>query len=125
MQRGIQGEHPYRGWQEPTARPGRRAPAIARLPFARSLLAASVGVGIWGAAIGWREHRLNIAVAALPRVVQEQSYRRAYDELATVCASQPALEAHCREQAELIVRFPQCKEECWSLTRRLFPTATK
>jgi hypothetical protein len=71
------------------------------------------------------EHRLSHAIAALPLTEQQQMYRRTYEELVTVCSAQPGLEDHCRSEAELILRFPQCDAECHTLARRFFPVGGK
>ncbi len=120
----IHASHPYRRRDEPSRPRSADASAAARAPDARWLLAAVVGTGAWLAATGWREHRLNAAVGALPLAVQQQSYARTYAELSTVCRDRPALAEHCREEAELIVRFPQCNDDCWRLARPFF-AATK
>jgi hypothetical protein len=121
----VQGDHPYRQAQRPVRPPVRALAVAARSPVGRIPLAVLVAVGVWIGVIGWREHRLNEAVSALPQPLQEQTYRRAYDELATVCTTQRGLDAHCRDEAELILRFPQCEGECRTLARRLLPVGTK
>ncbi len=82
-------------------------------------------VGAWLAIIAWRERRLTQAVLALPPDVQEATYRRSYDELATTCTTEPSLADHCGDEAQFILRFPQCKAECRELARRYFPVVTK
>ncbi len=120
-----QGDHPYRQPQPPaasTSAPSRTAAASGPI---RLLLAAAVAVGVWMAALSVHERRLDRAITALPPTMQHEMYRRTYEELATVCSTQPGLDDHCRDEAELIVRFPQCDGACRTLARRFSPAATK
>jgi hypothetical protein len=117
--------HPYR---EPAAVPRRNRPAsaVASSPAAHILLGALLAVGLWMGLIARDEFRLRHALAALPLTEQQQMYRRTYEELATVCSTQPrGLEDHCRAEAELILRLPQCDEECQTFARRFFPIGAK
>jgi hypothetical protein len=91
----------------------------------RILVGSLLLVAAWTGLVAWREHRISAAVSALPFAMQEQMYRRTYDELTSVCAAQPALAAHCRDEASLIVRLPQCGDDCQTLARRYFTVATK
>jgi hypothetical protein len=44
----------------------------------------------------------------------------------STCAARPdALEAHCRQQAELLLVFPQCADDCRALARRFLLSARK
>ncbi len=88
-------------------------------------LIALVLIGAWVALVAWRERRLNDAVRALPPDVQEATFRRTYEELATTCRSEPALVAHCTDEAQLILRFPQCAADCQELARRYIPLGKK
>ncbi len=89
--------------------------------FGALILVTFIVVGGWFALIGVRERRLTDAVRALPADVQQASYRRAYEDLATVCPGQPALADHCSDEAQFILRFPQCRADCRQLARRYFP----
>lgn len=91
-----------------------------RVPLAAPLLFSA-----WIGALALEEHRLNDALASLPAPLQAQMYHRSYDELATICASQPILADHCRDEAALLVRFPQCDADCAALARRFVSGATR
>ena len=62
---------------------------------------------------------------SLPADVQEATYRRTYEELATTCATEPTLADHCSDEAAFILRFPQCTSDCQQLARRYSPIARK
>jgi hypothetical protein len=64
-------------------------------------------------------------VRSLPQDVQEATYRRSYEELGTTCMTEPALADHCSNEAQFILRFPQCKDDCQQLARRYFPIVRK
>lgn len=118
--------HPYRRPGVPTPRAAGVAAADAGRSRALRVLALGLlGLSGWSAAIGWREHRLSAAVAAMPRAVQQAAYRRAHDELSTTCATQPQLDEHCRAEAELILHFPQCKADCDALARPFLADARR
>ncbi|HXU72076.1 MAG TPA: hypothetical protein VN947_22240 [Polyangia bacterium] len=91
----------------------------------RVVVVAPLLVVLWIAAVARLEHQLNDAVAALPDAMQAQMYRRTYDELATVCSTQPGLDGHCADEAALLLRFPQCDGGCKALARRFFPVGTR
>jgi hypothetical protein len=88
-------------------------------------LTVLAAVGVWLALIAWREHRLTRTVLALPPDVQEATYRRSFEELATTCTTEPQLAEHCSDEARFILRFPQCTSECRQLAWRFFPTVRK
>jgi hypothetical protein len=115
----LSGGHPYRRPDAPT--PSAAGPVAAGAGASRPLRIFALCVLVlsgWIAVIGWREHRLNVAVAAMPVAAQRAAYRRAYDDLSTMCAAHPQLDDHCAAQAEFILRFPQCSAECDALARR-------
>ena len=82
-------------------------------------------VGVWLAMIAWRERRLNGAVLTLPPDIQEAAFRRSYEELTTICAREPKLADHCGDEAQFVLRFPQCRSECQELARHYFPVGRK
>lgn len=82
-------------------------------------------LGAWIAFIGWRQHRLNSAVAAMPAAMRASEFRRAYQELSTTCATQPQLVDHCSAEAEFILRFPQCTADCARFARHFLPTGRR
>ena len=120
------GGHPYRRPERPTA--ARAVPFADRGGDSRALrivVLTLVVLGLWISITAWREHRLDVAVAAMPGAAQERAFRRAYDDLSTTCSTQPQLAEHCRTQAEFILRFPQCTSACETLARRFLPTARR
>jgi hypothetical protein len=119
----LSGGHPYRRPDAPRRRAASPVAAAAGASRALRILALCLlGFSGWIAVIGWREHRLNVAVAAMPVATQQAAYRRAYADLSTMCAAQPQLDEHCRAQAEFILRFPQCDAECDVLARHYIST---
>ena len=119
--------HPYRAGGRAAEERAASASAAAwrRSGVATMLVLALVVVGAWLASIAWRERQLTHAVRALPRAVQEATFRRSYEELATTCATEPALAEHCSDEAQFILRFPQCGSDCERLARRYFPVVRK
>ncbi len=101
------------------------APISRTSRLALILLAALAVVGAWLALIAWRERRLNDAVLALPPDIQEAAFRRSYEELATICSTEPKLVDHCSDEAQFVMRFPQCRSECRELARHYFPVVRK
>ena len=124
------GAHPRHPYRTPG---GNRDEASTILPTTASrtsrlaalLLITFAVVGGWLALIAWHERQLTRAVRSLPPDVQEATYRRSYEELATTCATQPTLADHCSDEAEFILRFPQCRSDCEQLARRYSPTVRK
>jgi hypothetical protein len=102
------------------------SPSVASAAKSATAVAATlVVIGAWLAVIAWHEHKLTSAVSALPVAVQEATFRRTYDELATTCLMQPELADHCSDDAQFILRFPQCDGACEQLARRYLPIVTK
>ena len=89
------------------------------------LLVLIVLLGAWLALIARRERQLTRAVRSLPANVQEATYRRSYEELATTCATEPNLADHCTDEALFILRFPQCTAACQTLARRYLPVVRR
>ncbi len=120
------GGHPYRRPHPP--RPRAAGAVVGSTHASRALRIVALLFLVfsgWIAIIGWREHRLNAAVAAMPVATQQAAYRRVYDELSTTCATQPQLDEHCRAQAEFILRFPQCGSDCDALARHFLSHARR
>ncbi len=118
--------HPYRRPDGP--RPRAVGVAVAATGTSRALRVLALlflVVSGWIAMIGWREHRLNAAVAAMPVATQQAAYRRAFDDLSTTCAARPELDEHCRAQAEFILHFPQCGTDCDALARHFLSKARR
>jgi cytochrome b pre-mRNA-processing protein 3 len=119
--------HPYRtaAPPPPSTRRGARDDAPPSSRRERLLVMTLVGLAGWTAFIGWREHRLDAAVASMPAAVQQAAFRRVHDDLSTTCVIQPRLADHCQAQAEFILRFPQCDDDCQELARRFLPMARR
>jgi hypothetical protein len=67
----------------------------------------------------WQATRLDDAVEAMPPSERRALYERTRDSLATTCrAPAEALVPFCREQAELVLRFPECDRTCRTLAAR-------
>lgn len=64
---------------------------------------------------------------ALPAAERAALYERTRATLAGPCrtAEGPVLTEHCRAQAELIVRFPECEAECRALAAHHMPRPTR
>jgi hypothetical protein len=79
----------------------------------------------WTAWIGWIEQRTTAAIASLPTAERRASYQLAVDELRGVCVREPRLIDHCREQAEFVIKFPECDDDCRGLVHRYFSEARR
>ncbi len=120
-----QGTHPYRVPSSPPRASGRPRAVVVPSLAGRVLLVALLLVGVWIAVMAAHERRLTRVIHALPAPLQQEMYRRTYDELATVCSTQPGLDDHCRDEADLLLRFPQCDADCRALAQRVFRSGTK
>lgn len=75
------------------------------------LLALSVliAIGVWI----WFQGSEQRAIRNLPADERAALYRRTRANVETVCASQDlALEEYCRDQARLLLEFPECDDAC-------------
>jgi hypothetical protein len=61
------------------------------------------------------------AIEALPDDQRLAVYSRTFEDLRSFCGTghPDALRDHCRELASFVARFPECRGECETLTRRL------
>lgn len=81
-----------------------------------------LGLGALAAYLVWEQGAVDRALRALPAEERHAQFLRTAEELRTVCADPPQpLRSHCREQAEFLVRFPECDAECRRLVERFFP----
>lgn len=119
--------HPYRASHtRPVPESSPIRPPLSRSSRLAALLASLfVLICAWLVLIALRERSATQAVRALPESVQAATYRRAYEELATACATEPGLADHCTDEAQFILRFPQCTADCQQLARRYFPVVRK
>jgi len=75
----------------------------------------------------WNRHLSQQELLALPSQQRHALYVHTLETLETVCshAQGPDLSEYCREQAQFIVRFPECGANCQATCRRLAPRPTK
>ena len=100
--------------------PQLRDAARRRLRLIRAVILAlglTVGVGALAIWFGRGEER---ALRRMPADERATLYRRTLDNLVTVCADSGAagLSEFCREQAEFILKFPECDDTCRAMARR-------
>jgi hypothetical protein len=79
-------------------------------------LLAAIAVLLWA----WRQGSERRAVQGLPEADRAALYRRTLDTLTTTCrpGASEGLHDFCRDQAELLLGFPECDEACRALARR-------
>jgi hypothetical protein len=85
--------------------------------LAFSLVIVLALVGLWIA----NEHAKDRAIRELPDAERKALYDHTLSTLRTVCATPhwpDGLRSYCRDQAELVVRFPECDAECRALADR-------
>jgi hypothetical protein len=107
---------PYRTAQAPVRRAAASVDRDERWPRPlRLILLVLAALLVWVTTIAWREHRLKAEIEAMPEAERQAVYSHTIDELRSVCSAQPALREHCREQARLILKFPECDADCFAL----------
>jgi hypothetical protein len=111
---------PHVGWRSATRDPDERWP-----PRLQLLALAAVAIAAWLVTIGWREHRLNTDIEKVPAAERQILYSRTMDELRTTCRVTSALSDHCRDQAELVLRLPECDVQCRALAALFFEHARR
>jgi hypothetical protein len=100
------------------SRARRRSRAFAIASLCVLLLAASV----WA----WWLHRDD--VLQLPEPERRALYQHTLDTLDAFCdptKGLTGLDAYCRQQAELIVQFPECNPACWARADRHRPQPSR
>lgn len=66
------------------------------------------------------------AIVGLPDAERKAFYERTRQTLETTCsAGSEGLASYCAEQAELIVKFPECDEACRKLAEAYGPRPTR
>lgn len=84
-------------------------------PLRSILLALSVlgAVAFWI----WSEGAERRALRNLPPAERQAVYERSLENFRAVCASgELALGEYCREQAQILLAFPECDESCRALS---------
>lgn len=71
--------------------------------------------------------RLDRELSRLPDAERRALFDRTRETLGGPCSRDPGPEllAHCRRQAELLTRFPECERECRDLAARFAPWPTR
>src|SRR5262245_23005813 len=117
---------PYRTAGAPVRRrPGSFGPDD-HVPMPLRVLAMVVlALVLWVTMIAWREHRLKKEILALPAAERYALFSHTMDELRSVCSVLPGLREHCRQQAELVLRFPECDDDCGALADRFLDHARR
>lgn len=66
-------------------------------------------------------------LASLPETERRAFYLRTLETLRTTCGENPEepLADTCREQAELVLRFPDCDADCRALADRFSPRSSR
>lgn len=86
-------------------------------------------LGFVGLCAGWVWYagRLDRELRALPDPERHALYERTEATLQSSCAQAtgPAIGDYCREQAELLERFPECDERCRLLARAFLRTPAR
>jgi hypothetical protein len=67
------------------------------------------------------------ALRALPDRERSALHQRTMENLRTICArdSTAALRRFCREQAEIVLKLPECDDACRELAKRFLPAPTR
>jgi hypothetical protein len=75
----------------------------------------------------WQRERDASSVRAMPEGERKALYERTMETLRTVCSGEhaSAVPDLCREQAELVVSFPECDDACREIARRHWPKPTR
>jgi hypothetical protein len=78
------------------------------------LLTVVAGYWWWSSAGEGREIR------ALPPAQRQGLYQRTMENMKAICDPAPgrSMREFCRAQAELVLKFPECDEECHRTARR-------
>lgn len=84
-------------------------------------LAAFAGISFW------ESERDASSVRSMPEGERKALYERTMETLRTVCSGEhaSAVPDLCRDQAELVVTFPECDDACRELARRHQPKPTR
>ncbi|MBK7156953.1 MAG: hypothetical protein IPH72_35195 [Sandaracinaceae bacterium] len=92
----------------------------------RLRIVAVVAVALLIGLSAWRAMRPSRAIEGLPAAERRALYDRTIESLATVCRShQVGLADFCRDQAELVVRFPECDATCRAVADPHLPRGSR
>jgi hypothetical protein len=82
-----------------------------RLWLAVSVVAlASLGAWVWHIRTQWQEANQH----------RGEMYQRTLETVRSVCVNpKPGVESYCRDQALLLLEFPECDPECVALARKV------
>jgi hypothetical protein len=84
-------------------------------------VALLIGLSAWRA-----DEAESRAIEGLPAAERRALYDRTIESLATVCRShQVGLADFCRDQAELVVRFPECDATCRAVADPHLPRGSR
>lgn len=77
------------------------------------------GAGLFGAWI-WYSGCIDRELRDLPEADRQALYQRTSQTLKQTCSesSGPQMTDYCRDQAELLLHFPECDDDCRALSRR-------
>lgn len=96
---------------------------VRRIPSRTFLVAILVGLALIGFLFVWnRGNRSESdAIRSLSDEERGALYRRTLETLQTVCAEpvgRDGLSRRCRDEADFIVKFPECDEACKAIADR-------
>jgi cytochrome b pre-mRNA-processing protein 3 len=104
----------------------RAMPLPPRLRGLLVLLAAITALLVMLAWSWWHYASERDAIAQLSDTERKAFYERTLQTLQTTCSSSSTgLAGYCAEQAELIVKFPECNDECRKLAQAYGPRPTR
>lgn len=86
----------------------------------RNIVLPIAGCACLFAAWIWYAGCIDRELRDLPEADRRALYQRTLSTLQQTCAESPgpAMMDHCRKEAELILHFPECDDDCRALTRR-------
>lgn len=99
------------------------------LPTRRALswFGGLVVLALIGLLTVFRHSRLDRELAGMPTAERRALYERTLETLRTSCerAPGPKFTDYCREQADLIRRFPECDSACQELAAHFLPKPSR
>lgn len=104
--------------------PSARARNLRRLRPVIIVLALAILVALWV----WYQSAETRAVLGLSASERREIYAKELGNLQALCGEAPrrdALERRCGEQAELIMKFPECGDDCQRLAKIHLPKPSR
>lgn len=101
--------------------PGLQAPGFRRMPrWEALLLTVLVLLAVLGQ-LWWKQTSRRSALGGLEARQRGQAYEQALRTLDSLCTPRvrPGMEGTCRQQARLVLDFPECDARCKALARPL------